>query len=115
MLKTVVLLNIFVETNIYILIILWWIESSKEHHLFEIEIYCNITIVFSATFDQCIISIPNKSISSFKTWTFNLKLVKKGLPELFNSLNISCNVASKVNVQVHLNKFECCVKVHLFH
>ncbi len=35
MLKTVVLLEIFVE--IYIFGILWWIESSKEQHLFEIE------------------------------------------------------------------------------
>ncbi len=26
--------------------ILWWIESLKEQHLFEIEIFCNIVNVF---------------------------------------------------------------------
>ncbi len=40
MLKTVVLLNIFVET---ILCILWFMESSKENHLFKIEAFSNIT------------------------------------------------------------------------
>ncbi len=28
-----------------------WIESSKEQHLFEIEIFCNIINVFNVTFD----------------------------------------------------------------
>ncbi len=37
MLKTVVLLHISVE---FFLKILWWIEISKEHNLFEIEIFC---------------------------------------------------------------------------
>ncbi len=27
--------------------ILWWIESSKEQHLFEIEIFCNIMKVLT--------------------------------------------------------------------
>ncbi len=49
MLKTVVLLNIFVETVIHFR---WWIESSKEQHSFEIEIFCNIINVFTDTFDQ---------------------------------------------------------------
>ncbi len=34
--------------------ILWWIESSKEQHLFEIENFCNIINVFTVTFDQFI-------------------------------------------------------------
>ncbi len=29
----------------------YWIESSKEQHLFETEIFCNITNVFTVTFD----------------------------------------------------------------
>ncbi len=33
-LKTVVLLNIFVETRIFLFIILWWIESQKEQHFY---------------------------------------------------------------------------------
>ncbi len=32
--------------------ILWWIKSSKEQHLFEIEIFCNIINVFTVTFDR---------------------------------------------------------------
>ncbi len=39
--------------------IFWWIESSKEQHLFEIEIFCNI--VFSVTFKQSNASLLNKS------------------------------------------------------
>ncbi len=45
-LKTVVLLHILVGAVIFFCRILWWIESSKEQHLFEIE------IVFTVTFDQ---------------------------------------------------------------
>ncbi len=40
-----------------------WIESSKEQHLFEIEIFCNIVSVFTETFDHSSIS---KSINLFK-------------------------------------------------
>ncbi len=42
--------------------IIWWIESSKEQHLFEIEIFCNIISVFTVTFDQFNASLLNKSI-----------------------------------------------------
>ncbi len=56
MLNTVVL-NIFVETEI----IIWWIESSKEQHLFEIEIFCNVINVFTITFDQFNASLLNKT------------------------------------------------------
>ncbi len=38
-----------------------WIESSKEQHLFEIEIFCNIINVFTVTFDQFNASLINKS------------------------------------------------------
>jgi len=41
MMKKVVLLNIFLETMI---------ENSKEQHLFELEIFCNI--IFTVTFNQ---------------------------------------------------------------
>ncbi len=34
-----------------------WIESSKDQHLFEIEIFCNIIKVFTVTFDQWIVSL----------------------------------------------------------
>ncbi len=42
--------------------ILWWIESSKEQHLFEMEIFCNILNVFTVTFDQLNECFLNKSI-----------------------------------------------------
>ncbi len=42
-----------------------WIESSKEQHLFETEIFCNIINVFTVTFDQFNASLMNKSINLF--------------------------------------------------
>jgi len=44
LLKTVVLLNIFVETII--------LFSEFEQHLLEIEAFCNILNVFTVTFNQ---------------------------------------------------------------
>ncbi len=41
---------------------LWWIESSEEQHLSEIEIFCNIINVFIIIFDQFKASLLNKSI-----------------------------------------------------
>ncbi len=46
MLKTIVLLNISVET------VTPFILSSKEQNLFEIEIFCNIINVFAVNFEQ---------------------------------------------------------------
>jgi len=61
MLNTVVLLNVFVETNHFPPRILWWIESSEEPHLFEIRIFfCKIRNVFTLTFDQFNASLLNK-------------------------------------------------------
>ncbi len=42
---------------------LWWIESSKEQHLFEIKIFCNIINIFTGTFDQFNASLLNKTIN----------------------------------------------------
>ncbi len=44
---------------------LWWIESSEEQHLSEIEIFCNIINVFIITFDQFKASLLNKSINFY--------------------------------------------------
>ncbi len=41
---------------------LWWIESSEEQYLSEVEILCNIINVFIITFDQFKSSLLNKSI-----------------------------------------------------
>ncbi len=40
-LKTVVLIDIFVETEMHFVQDFWWIDSLKEQHLFEIEIFYN--------------------------------------------------------------------------
>ncbi len=40
--KHVLLLSVFVETMSHLFLILRWIESSEEQHVFEIEIFCNI-------------------------------------------------------------------------
>jgi len=39
-------------------------QSSKEQHLFEIEIFCNITV----TFDQLNAPFLNKSVKSVGSW-----------------------------------------------
>ncbi len=71
MLKTVVLHNILVETVKHFLF--WRIESSKEQHLLEMEIFCNIINIFTVTFDQFNAALLNKSIN-FSYWpqTFEL-------------------------------------------
>ncbi len=63
------LLNIFVETNrnTFIFLDFWWIEGSKEQHLFEIEIFCNIWSAFTVTIDEFNESLLNKSINVFLT------------------------------------------------
>ncbi len=38
---------------------LWWIESLKEKHLFEMEIFCKI--IFTVIFGQFNVSLLNKS------------------------------------------------------
>ncbi len=45
---------------------IWWIESSEEQHLSEIEIFCNIINVFIIIFDQFKASLLNKSIHFYK-------------------------------------------------
>ncbi len=50
MLKTAVLLHIFVKNCDTFFKILWWIENSKEQHVFEIEIICKIINVFMVFF-----------------------------------------------------------------
>ncbi len=77
MLKTVVLTNIFVETDLFFRIHRW-IESSKEQHFFKIEIFCYIINVFTVTFDQFNASLINKSINFFLL-TPKLTLVYKCL------------------------------------
>ncbi len=44
---------------------LWWIKSSEEQHLSEIEIFCNIINVFIIIFDQFKASLLNKSINFY--------------------------------------------------
>ncbi len=43
-----------------------WIESSKEQHLFKIEIFCNTMNVITVTFDQLNVTLLNKSNNLFK-------------------------------------------------
>ncbi len=45
--------------------ILWWIQSSKEQHFYEIEIFCDFVNIFTVTFDQFNVSMLNKSIKVF--------------------------------------------------
>ncbi len=43
-----------------------WVESSKDQHLFEIEIFCIIINVFTVTFDQSNAFFFNESINFLK-------------------------------------------------
>ncbi len=74
------LLNIFVH---FVFRNLWWIESSNEQHLFEIEIFCNIINVFTVTFDA---SWLNKTIHFFylrhlngRKYVFNFDKLSKSV------------------------------------
>ncbi len=64
MLKTVVLLTIFVKTVIFFKFFVDW--SLKEQHLFDIETFYNIINVFTVTFNQFTVSLLNKSINYLK-------------------------------------------------
>ncbi len=71
MLKTVVLLNIFVETGMHIFFrILWWLGSSNEaifkQHLYEIEMFCNIINGFTVIYGQINLSLKSPVWFSFK-------------------------------------------------
>ncbi len=66
MLKTVVLHNIFVETVMhYFFRIHRWIESSKDQHLLETEIFCNFMNAFIIAFEQFNVSLMNKSLKTY--------------------------------------------------
>ncbi len=52
---------------------LWWIESSEEQHLSEIEIFCNIINVFIIIFDQFKASLLNKSINFYNFFSQKTK------------------------------------------
>ncbi len=64
MLKSVVLLTIFVKTVIFFKFFVDW--SLKEQHLFDIETFYNIINVFTVTFNQFTVSLLNKSINYLK-------------------------------------------------
>ncbi len=68
MLKIVVLLNISVETVMHFIFQDSQMNGniSKEQHLFETEIFCNIINVFTVTFHQFNASLMNKSIKKNK-------------------------------------------------
>ncbi len=56
------------EAFIWILFIkiLSWIESSKEHNLLEIRMFCNIANVFTVIYDQDIVFLLDKILIYFK-------------------------------------------------
>ncbi len=70
-----------------------WIESSKEQHLFEIEIFWNIINVFTVTFDQFNASLMIKSINFFQ----QKKREKNLLNSIFRLIRLkSCCVSCQM-------------------
>ncbi len=67
-----------------------WIESSKEQHLYETEIFCNIMNFFTFTFDQFNASLMNKSINFFQAKNKKVNLHRCLLFKQFQDL---CNTA----------------------
>ncbi len=43
--------------------LIWWMESTKEQHLFEMGNFCNIILVFTEPFDQLNASLLIKSVT----------------------------------------------------
>ncbi len=87
MLKTVVLPKVFVGHHDKKKIRILWLESSKEHNLFEIEIFCYIINVFTVTFHQ-----------------FNASLLNKVLLLLLNIIDpkrLNSNVGLYMSVRIH--------------
>ncbi len=60
MVKTVVQFHIFEETTIYLFSQFF---DKKEQRLFPLEMFCNVTNVFTETFDQSNASLPKKRLS----------------------------------------------------
>ncbi len=72
------LLSMLKSVVLFFFRILWWIESLKEQHLFEIEIFCD----FTSTFDQFKIleDIENTKIKkTFKQDSFRNENVEQQL------------------------------------
>ncbi len=60
------MLNIFVETAIHFFQDSLMKNSSKQPHLFEIEVFCNIIHFLTVTFDQFNAILLNNSINFLK-------------------------------------------------
>ncbi len=65
MVKTVVLLNIFVENDTFLYSSLINRNFKRRSFIWN-RIFCNIIHVFTVTFDQVNVSLMNKSITSFE-------------------------------------------------
>jgi len=102
-LKTVVLLNVFVETDTFF-IILWWIESWKEQHFIEIEIFCIIINVNTVTFDQFNASLLN---NVFFNLTVSI-LLNSMLPIQFTFMCIALFTIHIVSRQLYIK----CMCIH---
>ncbi len=75
--------------------ILWWIESSREQHLFEIQIFCNIINIFTVTFDQFNASSPQTF--ERQLWKSNESILKtKAVVPCGELLRARLNAAASV-------------------
>ncbi len=94
--------NIFWWKSWYIFFyrIRWWIASSKEQHLFKIEIFCSIINVFTVTFDKLHAFLLRKSINLFKKNTHTILLP----PNFWTVLYIAgkqITISSKTNTHIY--------------
>ncbi len=81
----------------------WWIERSKDQHLFEIEIFCNIINVLTVKFDQFNASLLNK-YSFLEKHLNDPKLLNGSVGWLcLNRLFMKIRQRVTFQLQVHLN------------
>ncbi len=104
--------NIFWWKSWYIFFyrIRWWIASSKEQHLFKIEIFCSIINVFTVTFDKLHAFLLRKSINLFKKNTHTILLP----PNFWTVLYIAgkqITISSKTNTHIYQLKTYPCLQL----
>ncbi len=95
--------------------ILWW-KSSKEQHLFEVEIFCDIINVFPVTFNQFNACLMNKSIHLFSKGDLTMSFINVlSLHDLIwiltfvgNKLKSCLSIHCSKKIRFSMEKMHCC-------
>ncbi len=96
--------------------ILWWIESSKEQHVFEIKSFVTFINVFSATLDQFHVSLLNKSINFFQKQNLTCDSEKLCYIKIYLVHFSHCRLKATIHTKLTSMKLGCCgcLPVHCY-